>query len=167
MTHNDNDCILIRDYNAITSDINLDRFWDKVLFTTECWEWLASKSSRGYGWFYINRRGYQAHRISYLLFYGYIDNNLVIDHLCRNHSCVNPKHLEAVTQKENTQRGLTGYHPNSGIVNRSKTHCPQGHEYTPENTYFNPCGSRECRVCRTKRYNDYKNRHTKGENDNA
>ena len=29
-----------------------------------------------------------------------------------------------------------------------KTHCPAGHEYTPENTYVNPKGSRECRACK-------------------
>lgn len=32
-----------------------------------------------------------------------------------------------------------------------KTHCPQGHELTPENTYVQPRGYRECRTCRAER----------------
>lgn len=28
------------------------------------------------------------------------------------------------------------------------THCPQGHPYTPENTYSYPAGNRACRECR-------------------
>jgi hypothetical protein len=35
------------------------------------------------------------------------------------------------------------------VRNAAKTHCPQGHEYTPENTYVVPkSGTRQCRTCR-------------------
>lgn len=42
----------------------------------------------------------------------------------------------------------------TGIGNRNaaKTHCPSGHEYTPENTYIIPTtGSRACRACLRKK----------------
>jgi hypothetical protein len=34
---------------------------------------------------------------------------------------------------------------------RIKTECPQGHPFTPENTYINPKGLRRCRACQRKR----------------
>jgi hypothetical protein len=39
--------------------------------------------------------------------------------------------------------------PGQGSFERNKTHCPKGHEYTPENTYRSPCGrgGRMCRIC--------------------
>lgn len=64
-----------------------------------------------------------------------------IDHLCRNHDCVNPEHLEVVTQAENMRRGI-----GATAINARKTHCKHGHEFTPENIYRRPNG-RECMTC--------------------
>ena len=66
---------------------------------------------------------------------------LVSDHICRMPRCVNPAHIEAVTNRENTLRGLRG---------RLVTHCPQGHEYTTANTCWDQ-GRRRCRTCRDAR----------------
>ena len=125
-------------YNTLT------RFWDKVEFTTDCWEWKASKISDGYGQFSLDNRNVYAHRFSYELYKGKIPDGMFIDHLCRNPSCVNPKHLEMVTNKENIIRGN---HDNQGLHNKIKTHCPQGHPYSDSNLYI--CkNERYCRKCR-------------------
>ena len=125
------------------------RFHSKIqLRDNRCHQWIAGKNSEGYGNFHLDGRELKAHRFSYELYKGKIPKGLMIDHLCRNHSCVNPAHLEVVTNQENCIRGLTGKINN---WQKSKTHCPQGHEYSVANTYRKPSGGRECRVCRSVR----------------
>lgn len=106
-----------------------------------CWEWIGSTNG-GYGKITINKRTYKAHRVTYELFVGPIPAGLDIDHLCRNHGCVNPAHLEPVTRRENLLRGV-----GTTARNAAKTHCPRGHAYTPENTHRRADGSRRCRIC--------------------
>ncbi len=58
--------------------------------------------------------------------------------------CINPEHLEAVTQKENILRGI-----GAPAVNARKTHCPRGHPFDGDNLYVKPNGDRQCRICRS------------------
>jgi hypothetical protein len=117
------------------------RFAEHVEWTPTCWIWKGVREG-GYGGIYDRKQRYQAHRISYMLHVGPIPEGLVIDHLCRNTRCVNPDHLEAVTEQVNILRGL-----GTSSVFARKTHCKYGHEFTPENTYIHK--SRNSRVCRT------------------
>ncbi len=126
-----------------------ERFWSKVDFDGPmlspylgpCWLWTAY-TYLGYGMFHVNGRGpIRSHRWAYESWHGPVPAPLVLDHLCRVRNCVNPAHLEPVTNRENGLRGV-------GFVAREarKTHCPQGHEYTPDNTKLES-GKRKCRTC--------------------
>lgn len=120
---------------------DLIRFWIKVEKTGSCWEWTSVKTHDGYGQFSIKGKKKYSHRVSYELFKGDIPEGLQLDHLCRNRSCVNPDHLEPVTQQENMMRGV-----GLALINKRKTHCLQGHEYSEKNTYLHKNG-RNCREC--------------------
>lgn len=72
-----------------------------------CWPWLGGLDRKGYGIFYTSARtSVMAHRAAWAVSNGREpDESLVTDHLCRNHGCVNPQHLELVTNRENVLRG--------------------------------------------------------------
>lgn len=103
-----------------------------------CWLWMAGDVENCYGLFYHEGTTKIAHRVGYELLVGPIPEGLVLDHLCRVRRCVNPAHLEPVTQSENMVR--------SNNYERSVTHCPLDHPYDEENTYF-ARGKRACRTC--------------------
>ncbi len=108
-----------------------------------CWIWTGycNPEPKPYGRMRVNGKLECAHRIVYKAFAGPIPEGLTLDHLCRNHRCVNPGHLEPVTSLENIRRGTQGWQQ------RAKTHCPQGHAYDEANTHINKRGQRMCRTC--------------------
>jgi hypothetical protein len=122
-----------------------ERFLAKVDMSVPeaCWPWTAAKTSCGYGKIGVAGRTRPAHRVSYELFVGPIPEGLTLDHLCRNPACVNPEHLEPVTQRENTRRGVS-----PAAHNARKTHCSRGHELQGDNCYVDAVGKRHCRTCR-------------------
>lgn len=76
-------------------------------YETPCWIWQAALNSGGYGTTTDGSgRGVMAHRLVYEHYRGTIPEGLFLDHLCRNPACVNPDHLEPVTNSENVRRGL-------------------------------------------------------------
>lgn len=106
-----------------------------------CWPWPLSRD-KGYGLTWVAGKLVKAHRAAYELLVGPIPPGLQIDHLCRNRACVNPSHMEPVTQHVNILRGV-GF----AAVNAIKTHCPQGHPYDETNTKISKKGRRHCRTC--------------------
>lgn len=130
---------------AQTADLR--RLLDKVAIDENgCWRWTGFISHKGYGRFRFASNVGHAHRFAYVALVGSIGEGREIDHLCRVRDCVNPEHLEAVTHAENLKRRQ----PN-GVVrdsNGTRTHCREGHELTPENTYERPNGTRLCRTCK-------------------
>jgi hypothetical protein len=128
----------------------VSRFWKNVEKTDSCWNWTGDKVF-GYGRMNIKRKTVRAHRFGYELLVGPIPDGLVIDHLCRNRACVNPAHLEPVTNRVNVLRGV-GF----PAVNAVKTHCRYGHEFTANNTVIRSNGDRRCRICRRISHNKYR-----------
>lgn len=116
-------------------------FWSKVVRAeeNECLEWVGAKT-HGYGILNRSGRSKRAHRVAYELLVGKIPDGLVLDHLCRNTGCVNPDHLEPVTQQVNCLRGNARF---NGRHIRERTVCPRNHPYDT----FNHKGERACKRC--------------------
>ena len=106
-----------------------------------CWLWTGYVYPKGYGVMGVGgRKLCKVHRYSYERFVGPIPKGLQLDHLCRVRNCANPAHLEPVTNRENVVRGNAARPPIQA--------CKRGHAFTESNTYINPRGHRECRICR-------------------
>lgn len=75
---------------------------------TGCWNWAGHVMKNGYGQRRDRATGKAttAHRHMYERAIGKIEPGLSLDHLCKNKACVNPKHLEPVTQGENVRRAV-------------------------------------------------------------
>lgn len=122
-----------------------ERFESRVERQASCWIWTGATSDTGYGTI-VDDSGTPrlAHRVSYEMHIGPIPDGLVIDHLCRVRNCVNPRHLEPVTHRENVLRGVA-----PAVVTHRTKRCKRNHEITPANSYVRPDGKGVlCRTCR-------------------
>lgn len=119
----------------------------RCVWEGECLIWTGKKDRDGYGSVTVYVDGRPAmrttHRVLYEAVVGLVPPGLHLDHLCRRTSCVNPDHLEPVTVTENNARARE-----RRTADDPRTHCVNGHEFTPENTYIRPDRStRSCRAC--------------------
>lgn len=145
-------------YKALRNIDPLMRFLRKVSIQENgCWLWEGSRNSKGYGTLSLNGRPVYAHRFIYELLKGLIPPDKETDHLCRNHLCVNLRHLEIVTHKENMLRGQS---PAARSIRSG--YCIKGkHPRTPENMYIDKLGYHHCRACKNERRRERRQQITK------
>ena len=106
-----------------------------------CWIWKGARAKNGYGSVGYKGKVWSAHRLAYTLLIGPVPDGLVLDHaVCGVKACCRPDHLEPVTNQENIRRDRARI-----------THCPAGHEYTPDNIVWNHGTRRNCRKCHGER----------------
>jgi hypothetical protein len=132
----------------------LERFWskvDKLTFkeSSRCWVWTGAKTAnrptrknapktQGYGAITINKRPFYTHRLSFLMHNGYLTDGLVVDHLCGNTLCVNPDHLNEITNKQNLYKS-PNFSANNSNKYAQKSICKYGHKRKP--------GAGKCESC--------------------
>src|SRR3954468_21995491 len=104
-----------------------DSLHDMTHVTPTCWIWMGYKNKKGYG----SLRGRGAHVVAWELRHGPVPEGLQLDHTCLNKACVNPDHLEPVTNRENKLRWA-----------RTLTKCPQGHPYSGDNLWVSKAGTK-------------------------
>ena len=129
--------MLLSDWTRLMNE----RLWAKVDATGDCWEWTASKDQDGYGLFHLPspRRTRRAHRVVWEELIGPIPDGMVVDHWCKNPSCVNPDHLNLTTQRMNVLRGVS-----TGARAIRTNQCIHGHSLADAYTWN---GKRKCRTC--------------------
>lgn len=131
----------IRELVKSLGESGIAKFWQRVDKGMSCWN-FRGELIQGYGHVYVRHHGkrkrIRAHRLAWFLLKGPIPEGLVTDHLCRNRRCVNPDHIELVTNRENVLRGI-------GLSAQSarKALCLRGHPLTPIRS------TQRLRVCRT------------------
>lgn len=133
----------------MNAEQKLQRLFSKISYDHGCWNWNGTVDKDGYALAPTSINGAtRVQRILYQLEFGKLSPSDVTDHLCRNHACVNPMHLEAVPQRENILRGNT-----PAGVNARRTHCIHGHELTDDNVIIRikEGGKRRCRTCHNSR----------------
>lgn len=122
-----------------------------------CYSLLGNKR-KGYRQIHLSGgRTVLAHHYAYELMIGPCPKGLEAHHTCKRSWCVNPWHLKWVTRQEHSDLhgGFSG--------NKLKTHCPQGHEYTSENTLKANANGRRCRICKQAQSQDLRRRRAEAE----
>lgn len=120
----------------------MERFFRKIKFYNVgdpriCWLWTDKLEKTGYGQFALpNHRKVSSHRASFEFFIGPVTNGMIIHHKCERKDCVNPNHLELLTQGEHNS------------MHSTKDVCIRGHSLTSDNLYYDRNGSRHCRECK-------------------
>lgn len=111
-----------------------------TLTDSGCLVWTGKRNATGYGMMKFGGKSRLAHRVAFEMVIGNIPTGLTIDHLCRVRACVNPFHMEPVTQRENTLRG-----EGPAAKNARRTQCIRGHLLSGANLRM----ARHKRVCLT------------------
>lgn len=133
----------------------LERFWEKVERTPNCWLWKGFRDKNGRASFYMDGQPRSASRISFMLTYGSIPFGKFVLHKCDVPFCVNPTHLELGNQSMNMKQAVTR-HRSKWYTKKS---CKKGHEYNLQNTKYGfrrGWRDRVCLLCRREGSRRYK-----------
>lgn len=114
-----------------------------IKYKNGCWVWPGKPDNEGYGRLSYKNEQWRAHCFSYEIVFGQ-KAKYNLHHTCENKMCVNPDHLEDITQSQHVQK--TPKH--LAITNARKTHCKHGHEFTIENTYMRKRRNGFSRMCK-------------------
>lgn len=143
------------------------RFWPRVEGRDDklgCWIFRPMNPGETfrsrYAWISVKGKSLLVHRIAYEQLVGPIPEGMTIDHLCRNHFCVNPAHLEAVSNRTNVLRGV-----GLTATNARRTTCVHGHPFDEKNTYTHEwwdrgrrARARQCIACTREYTREWKKR---------
>jgi hypothetical protein len=121
-----------------------------------CWIWTGNRSKS---------HGYTPYRTIYEFVNNEVlDSSIALHHTCFNRDCVNPSHLEKLTHSEHMilhWELKTDEDKKESLdrVHKKRTHCPQGHEYSKENTKIRVHSEdgheyQECKTCHRDRERD-------------
>lgn len=104
-----------------------------------CWLWESKLDKQGYGIKWIGGKAHLAHLLVYEHEIGPVPKDKALDHLCRRRNCVNPAHLEPVSQSLNERRKRWRHRTRQKV-------CRNGHEYHRHGR-LTPQGGKVCRIC--------------------
>jgi hypothetical protein len=130
-------------------EVVLDRLAARSMWRGECLVWTGHCVG-GYGEISVNGKNVRVHRAAWIALHGPIPSETpFVLHRCDNPPCWLDEHLWLGTQADNVADRIAKGRPGgSGRPVPSLTHCLHGHEWTPESTYLNSRGVRECRICK-------------------
>lgn len=140
--------------NALNGDAMKESFGSRIgrqiiKTVNGCWFWIGARDRKGYGRISVPpQKKKLVHRATWEMINGPIPKGMLLCHKCDTPSCVNPDHLFLGSHQDNADDMVA---KGRSIKQPKKTHCKNGHEFIPENTFRKENGTKGCAQCRRER----------------